>query len=48
MAAGWRNKSALDLNDIFAFPDGNKVPLGPPDTEEGESWVMILLSHSFN
>jgi hypothetical protein len=32
----------LDLNGIFALPDGNKIPPRPPDTEEGErlSWVL--------
>src|SRR6266852_7648387 len=42
MAAGSRKKYALDLNDIFAFPDGDNIPLRPPNTEEGESWVMLL------
>jgi hypothetical protein len=44
MAAGSRKKKkyALDLNDIFTFPDGNNIPLGPPNTEEGESWVILL------
>ena len=42
MAAGSRKKYALDLNDIFAFPDGNNIPLRPPDTKNGESWVMLL------
>lgn len=42
MATGSRKKYALDLNDIFAFPDGNNIPLRPPNTEEGESWVMLL------
>jgi hypothetical protein len=42
MAAGSRKKYALDLNSTFAFPDGNNIPLGPPNTEEGESWVMLL------
>lgn len=42
MAAGSRKKFALDLNDIFAFPDGDNIPLRPPNTEEGESWVMLL------
>ena len=42
MAAGSRKIYALDLNDIFAFPDGNNIPLRPPDTENGESWVMLL------
>jgi hypothetical protein len=41
MAAGSREEYALDLNDIFAFPDGNNIPLRPPDTE-GESWAMLL------
>jgi hypothetical protein len=45
--AGSGKKYALDLNDIFAFkfPDGNNIPPSlrrPPDTEEGESWVMLL------
>ena len=42
MAAGSRKTYALDLNDIFAFPDGNNIPLRPPDTKNGESWVMLL------
>ena len=42
MAAGSRKKYALDLNDIFAFPDGNNIPLRPPNTKDGESWVMLL------
>ena len=42
MAAGSRKKYALDLNDIFAFPDGDNIPLRPPNIEEGESWVMLL------
>ncbi|KAI0275591.1 hypothetical protein BGY98DRAFT_991871 [Russula aff. rugulosa BPL654] len=42
MAAGSREKYALDLNDIFAFPDGENVPLRPPNTAAGESWVMLL------
>ena len=42
MAAGSRTKYALDLNDIFAFPDGDNIPLSPPNTEEGESWVVLL------
>jgi hypothetical protein len=42
MAAGSRKKYALDLNDIFAFPDGDNIPLRPPNAEEGESWVMLL------
>jgi hypothetical protein len=42
MAAGSREKYALNLNDVFAFPDGESVPLRPPNTEEGESWVMLL------
>ncbi|KAI0275589.1 hypothetical protein BGY98DRAFT_47634 [Russula aff. rugulosa BPL654] len=42
MAPGSRKKYALDLNDIFAFPDGNNIPRGPPKTEKGESWVMFL------
>jgi hypothetical protein len=42
MAAGSRKKYALDLNDTFVFPDGNNIPLRPPDTEKGESWVMLL------
>ena len=42
MAAGSRKKYALDLNDIFAFPDGENIPLRPPDTKNGESWVMLL------
>jgi hypothetical protein len=42
MAAGSRKKYALDLNDIFLFPDGNNIPSEPPDTERGESWVMLL------
>ncbi|KAN0116429.1 hypothetical protein V8E52_005810 [Russula decolorans] len=42
MAAGSRKKFALDLNDIFAFPDGDNIPLRPPNAEEGESWVMLL------
>jgi hypothetical protein len=42
MAAGSRKNYALDLNDIFAFPDGDNIPRRPPNTEEGESWVMLL------
>jgi hypothetical protein len=42
MAAGSRRKYALDLDDIFAFPDGDNIPLRPPNTEDGESWVMLL------
>jgi len=42
MAAGSRDRYALDLNDIFAFPDGDNIPLRPPNTEDGESWVMLL------
>jgi hypothetical protein len=42
MAAGSRKKYALDLKDIFAFPDGDNIPLRPPNTKEGESWVMLL------
>lgn len=42
MAAGSKRKYALDLNDIFAFPDGDNIPLRPPNTEEGESWIMLL------
>lgn len=42
MAAGSSKKYALDLNDTFAFPGGNNIPLRPPNTEEGESWVMLL------
>jgi hypothetical protein len=42
MAAGSRKKYSLDLNDTFAFPDGNNIPLEPPNTEEGESWVILL------
>ena len=42
MAAGSREHYALDLNDIFAFPDGENVPLRPPNTAQGESWVMLL------
>lgn len=42
MAAGSREEYALDLNDIFAFPDGENVPLRGPNTEAGESWVMLL------
>jgi hypothetical protein len=42
MAAGSIKKYALDLNDTFAFPDGNNIPLRPPNTKEGESWVMLL------
>jgi hypothetical protein len=42
MAAGSRKTYALDLNDIFAFPDGNNIPLRPPDMKNGESWVMLL------
>ena len=42
MAAGSREIYALDLNDIFAFPDGENVPIKPPNTAAGESWVMLL------
>jgi hypothetical protein len=35
-------KHALDLTDVFAFPDGDHIPLRPPKREEGESWVMLL------
>jgi len=42
MAAGSRKKYALDLNDTFVFPDGDNIPLRPPDTDKGESWVMLL------
>ena len=42
MAAGSRKIYALDLDDIFAFPNGNNIPLFPPNTEDGESWVMLL------
>jgi hypothetical protein len=42
MAAGSRKIYALDLNDTFAFPGGNNIPLRPPNAEEGESWVMLL------
>jgi hypothetical protein len=42
MAAGSRKTYALDLNDISAFPDGNNIPLRPPDTKNGESWVILL------
>jgi hypothetical protein len=42
MAAGSRDVYALNLNDIFAFPDGDNIPLRSPNTEEGESWVMLL------
>ena len=42
MAAGSRTNYALDLNDIFAFPDGDNIPLRPPDSKNGESWVMLL------
>jgi hypothetical protein len=35
-------KHTLNLNDIFAFPDGNNIPLQPPKTEDGESWVVLL------
>jgi len=42
MAAGSRDVYALNLNDIFAFPDGDNIPLRPPNTEGGESWVMLL------
>jgi hypothetical protein len=42
MAAGSRKTYALDLNDIFAFPDGDNIPSRPPNTEQGESWVMLL------
>ena len=42
MAAGSRRKFALDLNDIFAFPDGDHLPIRPPITEEGESWVILV------
>jgi hypothetical protein len=33
---------ALNLNNTFAFPDGDHIPLRQPNTEEGESWVMLL------
>jgi hypothetical protein len=42
MAAGSRRKYALDLNDPLAFPDGDNIPSRPPNTEEGESWVVLL------
>ena len=42
MAPGSRKKYVLDLNDIFAFPDGNNIPHGPPEAEKGERWVMLL------
>jgi hypothetical protein len=42
MAAGSRKTYALDLNDISAFPDRNNIPLRPPDTKNGESWVILL------
>lgn len=39
MAAGSRSVYALDLNDTFAFPDADNIPL---EAEEGDSWVMLL------